>query len=293
MPMLGAIEAGGTKIVCAVSDNPGALFERTEIATTVPQETFDRVLAFFATRLPLDAIGVASFGPLDIDPQSERYGSILETPKPGWAQFSLKKALAPLRIPAIFDTDVNGAALAEYWAAGGASRVLAYVTVGTGVGVGIVKDGCAMSGVHHYEMGHLRPPRDREIDPFAGSCPFHGDCIEGLASGAAIVKRWGAPLSQLADREADLVAAYLAELAHSIILTHMPDRIVFGGGVMKSPGLLERLRNKARKLLNAYIQAPALRGDWSSFIVRPALGDNAGITGALLLAASAAMSAKK
>lgn len=285
--MFGAIEAGGTKIVCATGTSPHAISDRAEFPTGAPGETFQRIFGFFQERQPLDAIGVASFGPIDIDPNSQSYGAILNTPKPHWSRFSLREALAPLSLPLIFDTDVNGAAIAEQWATPDNLRTLAYVTVGTGIGVGIAVDGRSLSGVRHFEMGHLRPRHDRKTDAFAGSCPFHGDCFEGLASGSAIMSRWSAPLNELPESASDLIAAYLAELTHAIILSHMPDRVVFGGGVMKTPGLIEKIRKRSQTLLAGYIDAPALSGDWSAYITPPILGDDAGVSGALLLAARA------
>lgn len=288
--LLGAIEAGGTKFVCAVGPSPDTISAQQTIPTTGPQETFDQLLAFFAQNRPLNAMGVATFGPLDVNPDSPGYGAILRTPKPGWTGASFPKALHGLNAPIQVETDVNGAALAEQqMGAGQNCRTLAYVTVGTGIGVGIVRDGKPLSGMGHYEMGHMYPPHDRKRDPFPGHCPFHGDCFEGLAAGPAIKDRHGASLSELPTDHAalDLEAEYLAHLAVNIILTHMPDRIVFGGGVMKSPGLMEKLRLRTASLLGGYVQAEALQGDMCAYIVPPALGDLAGVTGAMLLAQQA------
>lgn len=292
--LLGAIEAGGTKFVCAVGSSPKQLAERITIPTTSPNDTFAHVLAFFAQHEPLAAIGVAGFGPLDINPASPGYGTILKTPKPGWSGASFVQKLRGLRVPVKMETDVNGAALAEQqMGAGQGCRTLAYVTVGTGIGVGIVRDDVPISGMGHYEMGHMHPPHDLTEDPFPGHCPFHGDCFEGLAAGPAIMARFGKSLSELpADHAAhDLIAGYLAHLAMNIILTHMPDRIVFGGGVMKTPGLMARLCTQTSELLAGYVQAPVLQGNLSGYIVPPALGDLAGVTGAILLAQDAAKGA--
>lgn len=288
--LYGAIEAGGTKFVCAAGYSPDELIANETIPTTTPEETFAGAIAFFeniaSDYQPAARIGVASFGPVDIDPASPAYGSIQKTPKPGWSGANFRKELAPLGAPVTIDTDVNGAALAEHaYGAGRGLTSLAYVTVGTGIGVGVVKDGEPLSGIGHYEMGHIRPPHDAARDPFDGRCPFHGDCLEGLACGPAIVDRWGAPLSELGPEAVALESEYLSHLALTIILTHMPERIVFGGGVMKTPGLIESLRADTARLLGGYIQASAINGSLEKYIVSPALGDLAGVTGAMTLAA--------
>lgn len=283
--MLGAIEAGGTKMVVAVAKTAAQISARAEFPTTTPVETLGAVREFLAKHAPLEAIGVASFGPVEVNPASPAYGRILKTPKPGWAGADFRAALAPFNCPVTVDTDVNGAALAEWRAAQGRGVAnLAYATVGTGIGVGVVRGGATLAGLHHFEMGHIRPARDPARDPFEGCCPFHGACLEGLASGPAIIKRWGKPLSDLGPDAVALIARYLGEMCLTIILTHMPDRIVLGGGVMKSAGLIDGVRRETRALLNGYIGADRLSGDLADYIMRPALGDNAGVTGALLLA---------
>ncbi len=294
----GAVEAGGTKIVCAIADETGRRLARTVEPTESPQRTLPRVRAFFEQNMreggALQAIGVAAFGPVDIDPSSPKYGRILTTPKPNWSGVSLRQALKGLAPTIAVDTDVNGAGLGEWLrGAGRGARTLAYVTVGSGIGAGVLTDGQALSGFSHFEMGHIRPGRDAERDPFPGRCPYHGDCLEGLACGPAIIDRWGAPLNELQDpatRAAalDLEAHYLAHLAWTLILTHAPDRIVFGGGVMKAAGLIEALRRHTRDLIGGYIDHPMLAGDLSDYLVPPALGDDAGITGAVALAMRAA-----
>lgn len=283
--MLGGVEAGGTKMVVAVARDPAAILARAEIPTASPSETFAAICAFFESYAPLDGIGVASFGPVEVNPTSPAYGRILKTPKAGWADADYRAALAPFNCPVAVDTDVNGAALAEWRAVSDQGVAnLAYATIGTGIGVGIVRDGRTLSGMHHFEMGHVLPARDEGRDPFAGNCPFHGPCLEGLASGTAIMRRWGKPLSALGPEEIALIAGYLGQMCLTIILTHMPDRIVLGGGVMKTPGLIEAVRAEARALLAGYINVQALAGDLSDYLDRPALGENAGVLGALLLA---------
>lgn len=284
--MLGAIEAGGTKMVVAVAHDADTILARAVFPTTSPAECFAAMRAFFVAHAPLAAIGVASFGPVEVNPASPAYGKILKTPKPGWAGADFRNELLSFDCPVVIDTDVNGAALAEWRAAHGQDVTnLAYATIGTGIGVGVVRGGATLSGMHHFEMGHIRPARDAILDPFDGACPFHGACLEGLASGPAILRRWGKPLSDLSPDAVALIARYLGELCLTIILTHMPDRIVLGGGVMKTAGLIEAVRRETQGLLNGYIGVDRLSGDLGEYIVRPALGDNAGVTGALLLAA--------
>ena len=286
---LGAIEAGGTKLVLAAAYGPDAILARTEIPTAAPADSFEAICAFFARHAPFAAIGVASFGPVEVNPASPAYGKILKTPKPGWAGVNYCAALAAFGCPVAIDTDVNGAAFAEWRAARGRGvETLAYATVGAGIGVGVLRGGRALTGLHHIEMGHIRPARDAACDPFEGCCPFHGPCLEGLASGSAIVKRWGKPLSDLGPDEAALIGHYLGQMCATIVFAHMPDRIVLGGGVMKTAGLMERVRREASALLGDYIGAAPLGGDLSDYIVRPAHGDNSGIVGALILAEEAA-----
>lgn len=289
--MLGGIEAGGTKIVCAVGSSPDQILASQVIPTAEPAISFQQVCAFFdkaqAVHGKIDAIGVAAFGPIDIDPGSPAYGTVQRTPKPGWAGANWVDGLGRLPCPVIVDTDVNGAALGEWrLGAGRGHDTLAYVTVGTGIGAGVLKNGRSLSGAGHFEMGHIYPPHDYESDPFPGRCPFHKDCLEGLASGPAITDRWGIDLSQMpvGHPAFALQAGYLAHLAATIILTHMPDRIIFGGSVMKAPGLMERLRAATRILLADYLYGGPAGGDLVTYLVPPALGDQSGVTGALAMA---------
>ena len=289
--MLGGIEAGGTKIVCAVGCTPDQILASQVIPTAAPEATFQQICAFFDKAQSeygrVVGIGVAAFGPVDIDPGSPSYGTVQRTPKPGWTGANWLGGLNRLRCPITVDTDVNGAALGEWrLGAGQGLNTLAYVTVGTGIGAGILKNGRSLSGTGHFEMGHIYPPHDYESDPFPGRCPFHRDCLEGLASGPAIIDRWGITLSEMpAGHPAfALQAGYLAHLAATIILTHMPDRIVFGGSVMKAPGLMERLRAATRILLANYLSGGPADGDLTDYLVPPGLGDRAGVTGALAMA---------
>lgn len=287
--LIGAIEAGGTKFVLALARETGEIIERQRIATRTPEPCFADIEAFFAVASarhgPISAFGVGSFGPIDIDRESPGYGTFTTTPKPGWSGARFQTALGRFGAPIAIDTDVNGAALGEAAAGAGVGcRTVAYTTVGTGIGTGVVRDNVPLGGFSHYESGHITVARDPARDPFAGTCPFHGDCIEGLASGPAIQARWGEDLSGLPDPERiELIAGYLAQLAANIVLLHMPDRLVFGGGVMKAPGLIETLRRATADRLAGYISAPQLDPGLESYIALPALGDDAGITGAVLL----------
>ena len=288
--MIGAIEAGGTKFVAALAGEDGVILAQTRIPTQTPAQCFPALAEFFrnaaATHGPIASFGVASFGPIDIDPASPAYGTFTTTPKPGWSGARFHDVLGEFGAPIIVDTDVNGAALGE-WAqgAGQGCTTLAYTTIGTGIGSGVVRDGLSIMGFSHFESGHIPMPHDHVADPYPGCCPFHGDCLEGLASGPAIEARWGQSLSKLgspADK-LELIAGYIAQLAVSLVLLHMPDRLIFGGGVLKAPGLIEALRRATEAKLGGYIKAPQLDPGLERYIVVPALGDEAGITGAIAL----------
>jgi len=287
--LYGAIEMGGTKCVCAVGLSAQELLATETFPTNSPTVTFACLIEFFrdtATQLgEISRIGIGSFGPVDINTHSSNYGSILQTPKPGWSNTSYFEQLAALDTPLTINTDVNAAALGEYlYGAHPVSSSLAYVTVGTGIGVGVVKDGAPLSGLSHYEMGRIRPPHDSARDPYKGCCRFHGDCLEGLASGPAIAERWGSLLSELDSSAIQLEAGYLAHLCQTIILTHMPERIMLGGGVMKTAGLLEQVRKSTAEQLAGYVNVKPITGDLNNYICSPGLGDRSGLVGALALA---------
>jgi fructokinase len=292
--LIGAIEAGGTKFICALARTDGTIVARTRIDTRTPGECFPEVAAFFrdstATHGAIGAFGVASFGPIEIDPASPDYGMFTTTPKPGWQGARFADLLAPFGAPWVVDTDVNGAALGEWLkGAGQGARTLAYTTIGTGVGTGVLHHGQSMMGFSHYEMGHIHPGHDKVADPFPGWCPYHGDCLEGLVAGPAIISRWGTSLDQLAGDadKIDLIGGYIADLAADLVLMHMPDRLIFGGGVMKAPGLVEAVRRRTLARLNGYISHPRLDAGLETYLVTPGLGDDAGITGAIALGISA------
>ena len=290
--LLGGIEAGGTKFVCVVGTGPDDLRAELRVPTTTPGETLAAALQFFqaqqATYGRLDALGIGSFGPVDLHAASGRFGYITSTPKPGWADTDLAGVFRRgLGVPVAFDTDVNAAALGEwrYGAARGLDTFL-YLTVGTGIGGGALVNGRVLHGLVHPEMGHVRVARDHRADPFAGACPFHGDCLEGLASGTAMAARWGRPAHALptAHPAWTLEAHYLAQALQGFVCTLSPQRIVMGGGVMDQPQLLPRVRLELQRLLHGYIQAPELLRDIDAYVVAPALGRRAGALGALVLA---------
>ena len=280
--MIGGIEAGGTKCVLAVGETPESIAATHTIPTRKPDETVAEALAWFATQPSLTALGLATFGPVGLDRDRADYGRILATPKPGWSGFDFAGALADgLRVPVSVETDVNAAALAEARADGSVGS-LAYMTVGTGIGVGLVIDGRCVHGAAHPEMGHYYPRRPGHDDGYPGICPFHGDCLEGLASGPAILARWGASLSDLADTSAahELVAHYLAQACHTLFASTSVETIVLGGGVLQTPGLHERIAELATDFDAGYLPGGARHR-----IVTPGLGQMSGITGAMILAA--------
>jgi len=281
--LVGGVEAGGTKFVCALGRD-GEIVAETRIATTSPAETLAAALAFFKHQGSPAALGVASFGPIDLDERSPTHGFITTTPKPGWAHTDVAGPLRrALGVPVAFDTDVNAAALAEQrWGAARDAGSVVYVTVGTGIGGGAVVNGRPVHGLAHPEMGHARIPHDRAADPFAGACPHHGDCWEGLAAAPALAARWGVSPQSLPDDHPAwaLEAHYLALGLANIILTLSPERLVLGGGVLARSGLLERVRIDVRGLIGDYVR--------SADIVPPALGNRSGVLGALALAADLA-----
>ncbi|WP_078378752.1 ROK family protein [Sutcliffiella halmapala] len=286
--MLGAIEAGGTKFVCAVGDESGKIIEKIQIPTTTPKETMSLVKEFFI-KFPIKAIGVGSFGPIEVNEESAKYGYITSTPKPGWSDFPIVQELkAAFNVPVGFNTDVNAAALGEttFGAAKGLDSCL-YITVGTGIGAGAIVQGNLLQGLSHPEMGHILVRRHPN-DTYAGKCPYHHDCLEGLASGPAIEARWGAKGDQLVDRVEvwDLEGYYLAQALMQYILILSPQKIILGGGVMKQKQVFTAINKYLPELLNKYVTLPEL----TNYIVSPKLGDNAGITGALMLALGASHS---
>lgn len=290
-PLVGGIEAGGTKFVCAVGAGPDDVRAETRFPTTTPQETLGQAIEFFRgvmPRTPIAALGIASFGPVDLNPRSPSYGHITTTPKPGWANADMVGNIQrALIVPVGFDTDVNGAALGEArWGAGRGIENLIYLTIGTGIGGGIITNGRLVHGLTHPELGHIRIAHDFATDPFPGACPYHGDCLEGLAAGPALQARWGVRAETLpADHPAwALEANYLALALANWILTLSPERIIMGGGVMERAELFPQIRQNVETILNGYVSSPAIRADNPDYIVPPGLGARAGVLGALALA---------
>lgn len=314
MKRIGALELGGTKAIVGgavldsrrPSDAAPDVIGRQRIPTTSPAETLARCVAALRSvgeRMGgLDAVGVASFGPLQLDPACSGYGGITTTPKAGWQHTDIVGRLADaLGVPVAIDTDVNGAALAEgRWGAcrgaGGACRGAGgaccgldshvYVTVGTGVGVGLVVHGRPQHGLVHPEGGHLLVRRDPARDPYTGHCPYHGDCLEGLVSGPAIAARLGRSGDNVADDDPvwDLVGDYLGQMVANLLFIVSPQRIVMGGGVGSRPAVLAATRAHARRWIGGYIAHPRLDGDLSAFILPPGLGEQSGLLGAVALA---------
>jgi fructokinase len=282
------MEGGGTKFVCAVGTSPKNIIEEYRFPTTTPDETLGRAITFFK-KFDLTAIGLAPFGPVDLNPLSPTYGSIMNTPKFGWANTDV---IGPFRtefnIPTFIELDVNAAVLGEYFWIPENRRFdsLVYYTIGTGIGAGIIINKKLVHGQTHPEAGHLQIPHNRKADPFPGICPFHGDCFEGLASGPALAKRWRKPSDLLPNSHPAWVleAFYISHALVNTIVLLSPQRIVLGGGVMGRQLLFPLIRQKVQHILNSYILSPALANSMEEFIVPPALGNLSGILGAVALA---------
>jgi len=293
MLVLGGIEAGGTKWVCAVSSGPDDVRETVTFPTTDPTETIAHAAEFFESTDRPAAVGIGCFGPVDIRRTSPTWGRITTTPKPGWANTDVAGRFgAALGVPIAFDTDVNAAALGEHvQGAAVGLDTFSYITVGTGIGAGGMANGKLLRGLLHPEVGHMRIPHDRVRDPFDGVCPYHGDCLEGLASAEALRARWDRPPEELTDERAWLLEAeYLALGLVNLVCSLSPQRIIVGGGVMKQPVLLPLVRSRVRELAAGYLDLDELGDAIVDYIVPPALGDRAGVVGALELARRLALS---
>lgn len=281
---LGALEAGGTKMVCAVGDETGKIFEQTSIPTRTPADTVPAMLDYFRQR-EVDALGIACFGPIELDRDAPNYGHITTTPKLAWRDYDIVGAFKPLGVPIGFDTDVNGSVLGEatFGQARGKKCVI-YLTVGTGVGGGVYINGQLLHGMLHPETGHVLLQK-RESDHYEGFCPYHKNCLEGLAAGPAIEGRWGAKAIELKDRAEvwELEADYLAQALVGYIMTLSPEMIILGGGVMHQEQLFPLIRSKVAELLNGYLQTEEL-SDLDHYIVPASLHDDQGIMGCLELA---------
>jgi fructokinase len=291
MNFFGGIEAGGTKFVCMVGSGPNDIRAEVRFPTTSPAETLGRTATFFkqqAQTLTLSAVGVASFGPVNLDSTSPTFGHITTTPKPGWANTDIVGRLkAELNIPVIFDTDVNAAAFGEYrWGAGQHLDPIIYLTIGTGIGGGVICNGKPLHGLVHPEIGHMLIPHDQELDPFPGVCPFHGDCLEGLACGPAMRQRWGQPAETLPDDHPawNTEAQHIALALVNLVLCYSPRRVIIGGGVMQREALFPLVRRKVQQLLNGYVHSPQIIERIEQYIVPPALGNQSGVLGAIALA---------
>lgn len=290
--LYGGIEAGGTKMVCAVGSGPDDLRAEVRFPTAAPAETLAQIIAFFQeqqARAPLAAIGIGSFGPVDLRPESPTRGFVTTTPKPGWANADFAGPIGrALGVPVGFDTDVNVAALGERrWGAAQSLHTFVYLTIGTGVGGGGFVGGQPLHGLIHPEMGHMLVPHDRQADPYEGNCPYHGDCLEGLACGPALELRWGARAETFgADHPAwPLEAHYIALALVNCITLLSPQRIVLGGGVMAYAPLFPLIRSRVQDLLNGYVQSPAITtAAIDGYIVPPGLGARSGVLGAIALA---------
>ena len=289
MKLYGSLEAGGTKMVCAIGDEQGNILERVSIPTLEPENTMPAIIEFFKNK-NISALGIGCFGPVDLDKKSATYGYITTTPKLAWKNYNIvgtcKKELG---VPVGFDTDVNASALGE--ATWGCTKDLdhsIYITVGTGIGAGVIIDGKPYHGMLHPEAGHIFLARHPQDPMEKGVCPYHELCLEGLASGPAIAARWGKPGAELADRKEvwELEAYYLAQAICSYIMILSPERIIVGGGVSHQEQMMPMIRAEVQRQMGGYIQAKGMQ-DLDSYIVLPSLNDNQGIMGGLKLAMDA------
>ena len=290
MKLFAGIEAGGTKFVCAVGDGEGKILYRITIPTTTPDETIPKIIKFFKSiEDDIVAFGIGSFGPIDTHINSPTYGYITSTPKTAWVNYNLLGTIQnAFKVPTGFTTDVTTAAIGEYeWGAAQKLKHFIYMTVGTGIGAASIINSQVIPGIGHQEIGHMLIPHDKKRDPFPGICPYHHDCLEGLACGGAIKQRWKVPsaLDLPADHPAwDLQADYLAAALMNCILTLTPERIVMGGGVMRQMHLFSKIHHKVLQKLNGYITESILVDHIDEYIVPPGLADRAGVVGAIALA---------
>jgi fructokinase len=289
--LCGAIEAGGTKIVCIVGCGPQQIEAQDRIQTTTPDETLDKVVQFFKpytnTKI-INAIGVGCFGPLDLNPDSKTFGYITTTPKPGWRNTDIAGILGrELNTRLVLDTDVNAAAMGEFkWGASKGCDPSLYITIGTGIGGGYVINGKPLIGLVNPEMGHIHVPHDLKLDTFPGSCPFHNDCFEGLASGPAILGRFKVRGEVISDEHPfwEIEAAYIASALMNYILVLSPRIIILGGGIMQRSILFPIIRRKLQYFLNGYVESPVVMENINTYVVPPGLKGQSGVLGALALA---------
>jgi len=291
---IGAIEAGGTKFVCGIGNEHGLIEDSVRFPTETPETTIPKLIEYFADK-GVEAIGIGTFGPINLDRSSPQYGYITTTPKPGWAGFNFVGAITQaLQVPVGWDTDVNAAAYGEArWGAAKGLGSCIYYTIGTGVGVGIYAEGKLVHGLVHPEAGHVLVRRHPE-DKFQGRCPYHGDCLEGMAAGPALEDRWKMKGHEIpVDHPAwEMEAYYIGQAVSNMILTISPKKVILGGGVMQQGHLFPLIREEVRRNLNGYVQAEALLDGIDEYIVPPGLGQLAGLTGALALGIDALQSAR-
>lgn len=291
--LYGGIEAGGTKFICVVASGPDHIVEEVRFPTTTPEETLGKAVQFFQPFISsrqISVIGVGCFGPLDLNVGSPTYGFIAATPKLNWSHTDVRGRLQRmLNVEIVFDMDVNAAALGETtWGASNGLDPSLYLTIGTGIGGGYIKDGKPLVGMLNLEMGHILVPHNRDLDPFHGICPFHGDCFEGLASGPAIEKRLGLAGAFVPEEDVfwDIETDYIASALMNFILTLSPKKIILGGGVMQREFLFSKIRRRVSELLNGYVSSKSVLEDIDNYIVPPGLGNQSGSLGAIALAMS-------
>jgi fructokinase len=293
MSWYAGVEAGGTKFNCIVASDPNNILAEIRIPTTIPPETLPKVIQFFKSieethHIQLTSIGLGFFGPICLDKNQSEFGYITSTPKLAWRNTPIVSYFTEqLGIPSAFDTDVTAAAMGEgLWGNAQNCSDFVYLTVGTGIGGGVISGGKPLHGMIHPEVGHMLIPHDKTLDPFMGSCPSHGDCLEGLANGPSINARWGQSAETLPfDHPAwDIESNYIGYALANLTLCYSPQRIILGGGVMKVPGLLNLIRVKTVRYLNGYVQSDLIINHTDNFIQLPGLGDRAGVLGAIALA---------
>ncbi len=289
----GGIEAGGTKIVCSIANDPQDILALERFPTSTPEETIKKIISFFTENqkshnIKLVSLGIGSFGPLDLDPDSNTFGFITSTPKKRWRNTNLIQPLQQaLNVPVFFDTDVNVAAIGERkWGAAHGLDNFIYITIGTGIGGGVIINGKPVHGLIHPEMGHIRLIQNASIDPYKGKCPYHKNCFEGLASGPAIEERWTKKAHELEPNHPGwaLEVDYIAQALSNFIYCFSPQKIILGGGVMQQNHLFPLIRIKTLEYLNNYVQSEAILTNIDHYIVPPGLGNLSGILGAIALA---------
>ena len=286
--LYGALEAGGTKMVCAIGNENGEILEQVKFPTETPETTMPQIFDYFKGK-DIKALGIACFGPIDLIKESPTYGSITSTPKKGWSGYNIVNAAKEaLGIPVGFDTDVNGSLLGEVtWGCAKGLSDAIYLTIGTGIGGGVMSNGKLLHGMLHPELGHIRLPLVKN-DPGKSVCPFHDNCFEGLAAGPSIQARWGAPAKDLADKQEvrEIEIEYIAIALMSYALIISPKKMILGGGVMHQEQLFPLIRKKFKELVNGYILTKEM-DDLDNYIVPASLNDDQGIMGAVKLAMDA------